>query len=460
MFETASPSDHRSRPNVLIFFTDQQRHDTVGLHGNPLDITPNFDRLARRGTHLSHAFTPQPVCGPARACLQTGLYATAHGSYRNGIALDPELPTLGTLFNDAGYATGYIGKWHLGDDSAVGPVAPRYRRGYEFWLAAQALEHTSDAYRTRLWDRDGAPHDLPGFRVDALADATIRYVSQRDASRPFFLMTSFLEPHHQNSRDDYPAPEGYAERYAGRWTPPDLTALGGTAAQHLGGYFGMVRRLDEALGRIADALHSLGLLDDTIVLFLSDHGCHFKTRNGEYKRSPHESSIRGPAMLHGGPFTGGGEVSQLVSLLDLPPTLLDACGIDAPASMQGRSLLPLVRDPRSTWPDDVFVQISESQLGRAVRTRRWKYTVVAPDRSGWNDSASTEYAEAELYDLHADPCELHNLIASHGHDAVKRRMRERLLNRMTDAGELSPAIRAAESRRLGQLAITPGEEDE
>src|SRR5690606_35894749 len=111
--------------------------------------------------------------------------------------------------------------------------------------------------------------------------------------------------------------------------------------QHLAGYYGIVRRLDEALGRLFDALKSLGLDDDTIILFTSDHGNHFKTRNREYKRSCHEASIRVPTALCGPGFDGGGQIRQLVSLVDLPPTLLDAAGIPVPDSMMGRSILPL-----------------------------------------------------------------------------------------------------------------------
>ncbi len=101
------------QPNVIVFFTDQQRWDTTGVHGNPLDLTPNFDRMARRGTHFAHTFTPQPVCGPARSCFQTGQYATQTGCWKNGIPLRPDARTLAHHFNDAGYETGYIGKWHL-----------------------------------------------------------------------------------------------------------------------------------------------------------------------------------------------------------------------------------------------------------------------------------------------------------------------------------------------------------
>ena len=200
---TRKPSE---RPNVIVFFTDQQRWDSTGVHGNPLDLTPNFDRMAQRGTHVAQSFTCQPVCGPARSCLQTGLYATTTGCFRNGIPLPPEHKTLAHYFREAGYRTGYIGKWHLAQQE---PVSEDRRGGYEFWLASNALEFTSDAYHTVMYDNDNQPVTLPGYRVDALTDASIRFINE--ASRevaPFFLFVSYIEPHHQNHRDDYPAPDG------------------------------------------------------------------------------------------------------------------------------------------------------------------------------------------------------------------------------------------------------------
>jgi len=260
-------------PNVIIFFSDQQRHDASGLHGNPLDIMPHFDRLARAGTHIANSFTCQPVCGPARACLQTGTYATTTGCFRNGIGLptDPrKFPTLAHVFNDAGYDTGYIGKWHLAGkdgqaDGDRGGVKAGYRGGYKDWLAAEALEFSVHEYKTILYDNDNQPHRLPGYRSDALTDAMIRYIDAHQ-DRPFFLMSSFIEPHHQNDVDDYPPPHGYREPYTGKWTPPDLAALpafnagddrsGGSTHAHLGGYWGIIKRLDENLGRIYDATAS------------------------------------------------------------------------------------------------------------------------------------------------------------------------------------------------------------
>lgn len=440
----------RKKPNVVVFFTDQQRWDTTGVHGNPLGLTPNFDRIAMNGTHLENTFTCQPVCGPARSSLQTGLYATASGCYRNGIPLPKTTKTMAHHFRDAGYQTGYIGKWHLAESD---PVPLEGRGGYEYWLAANTLEMCSDAYDAVLFDGDGKEVKLPGYRVDAVTDAAIRYIDvhQKD---PFYLFVSYLEPHHQNHRDDYPAPDGYGEAYTGKWMPPDLAALGGTSAQHIGGYYGMVKKLDEAFGRLLDSLKSLGLLEDTIILFTSDHGCHFKTRNGEYKRSCHESSIRIPAALYGSSFSGGGRIKKLVSLLDLPPTLLDAAGIPVPTEMQGRSIVPLVQRENSDWPEEVLVQISESQVGRAIRTERWKYSVSAKDRNGSKDSNAERYEEEFLYDLLADPYELTNLVQLDIYDDVKKELRRRLLVRMKEAGEPTAEITAAPSIRSGQRQIS------
>lgn len=440
----------RKRPNVIVFFTDQQRWDTTGIHGNPLGLTPNFDRMAAKGTDVHYSFTCQPVCTPARSCLQTGLYATETGLFKNDVIPFPkDKKTLAHYFNEAGYQTAYIGKWHLGltEEQAV---AEERRGGYQYWLAANALELCSDSYHTIVYNNDGKEVKLPGYRVDALTDAAIRYIDKHQ-KEPFFLFLSHVEPHQQNYLDDYPPPHGYRKRYTGRWTPPDLQALGGSSGQHLGGYYGMIKRLDEALGRMLDAIDSLGLADNTIVMFSSDHGCHFKTRNEEYKRSCHESSIRTPTAFCGPGFDGGGRVKKLVSLIDLPPTLLDAAGIAVPEQMQGRSILPLLYAENAEWPEEVFVQISESCVGRAIRTKRWKYAVTAPDKNGYKDMNSDHYVEEFLYDLKADPYELNNLIGLQTFGEVTKMLREKLIRRMVEAGEEEPVIAPSPERVLQEL---------
>lgn len=431
------------RPNVIVFFTDQQRWDTSGLHGNPLQLTSNFDRFATRGTHVTSMFTCQPVCGPARSIMQTGLYPTTTGCYRNDIPLPGQAKTLAHYFRAAGYDTGYIGKWHLG---TADPVVEEERGEYDYWLAANILEFTSRPYNTIVYDNDNRERKLPGYRVDAIVDASIRYIDEHQ-HQPFFLFISQLEPHQQNQQDYFPAPDGYEERYRGAWVPPDLAALGGSTQQHLAGYYGQVKRVDEAFGRLLEALKSLNLTEQTIVLFTSDHGCHFKTRNKEYKRSCHESSIRVLAGFQGPGFGGGRRIEEPVSLIDIPPTLLDAAGIPVPAEMQGHSLVPVAtqRDTAVKWPEEVFIQISESQVGRAIRTKNWKYGVVAPDKCGWRDSHSDHYVETYLYDLEADPYELHNLAGRKDCREIAQQLQTILIRRMVEAGEKAPVITRSEA---------------
>jgi len=452
-------TEHQNRPNVVVFFTDQQRWDSTGVHGNPLDLTPNFDRLAQQGVHFANTFSAQPVCGPSRACLQTGTYQNRHGVFYNNLPLPRDATTLAHCFRDADYDTGYIGKWHLGDPYRMvpehGPVPVEERGGYEYWLGANGPELISDAYDAILYDQDDQPVKLPGYRVDAVTDAAIRYIDLHQTQR-FYLFVSYLEPHMQNTRDDYPAPDGYAERYVGRWMPADLAALGGNSHKQIAGYWGMVKRLDEALGRLLDVLKSLHLLDNTIVVFTSDHGCHFRTRNRSYKRSCHESSIRVPLAIWG-PGLRGRRIEQLFSLIDLPSTLLDAVGLPIPEPMQGHSAMPLVRGETGAWQEEVFVQISDPEMGRAVRTRRWKYCVSDADKDPRGQISSSDYKEKYLYDLMADPYELNNLIGLESHREVSEVMRRRLVRRMVEAGEEAPEIKLAPSRPGGLKHVTTEE---
>jgi choline-sulfatase len=405
------------RPNVIVFFTDQQRWDTVGAAGCPLGLTPNLDLMARRGTFFETACTTNPVCAPARAALQTGMFPTNAGVFRNDVSLPTDAPTLGRMFGGAGYQTAYIGKWHLGTQD---PVPAEEQAGYEYWLASNLLEFTSDAYRTVVYDGSGEPVFLPGYRPDALTDAAIRYVTRASADdRPFMLFLSLIEPHHQNEHDDYPAPEVYRDTYTGAWLPPDLATLPGTAHQHAAGYYGQIKRVDECLGRLRDALVSLDLADDTLLLYTSDHGSHFKTRNSEYKRSPHDGSVRVPLVVEGPGYRGGSRVTTPVSTVDVVPTLLDAAGIALPDRLDG---VPL----RESRRDAVLIQVSESEVGRALRTARWKYYVHAPEAG--DVPAAEGYIERALYDLKADPYELDNLIDSVNHQQVATELRARLVD--------------------------------
>lgn len=440
-----------SSPNVIVFLTDQQRWDTVGCYGQPLDVTPNMDRLAAEGVRFEQAYTCQPLCGPARASLQTGKYPTEVGCFRNGVALPTDERTIAHRMSEAGYEVGYIGKWHLAStfgvpdqpivNHGITAIPPERRGGYrDYWLASDLLEFTSHGYDGHMFDGDGNKREFQGYRVDCHTDFVLEYLRTRDGSRPFFLFISYLEPHHQNDHERYEGPEGSKERYKDFVVPGDLVGTEGDWRENYPDYLGAVNSLDQNLGRIRDELAELGMTDDTLILLTSDHGSHFCTRNSEYKRSPHDACIRVPMILCGPGFRGGEVITDLVSLIDLPPTILAAGGIEKPATMCGRPLQELLDGVPDDWPQEVFLQVSESQVGRAMRTKRWKYSVRSHDKNPWTDAASDRYTEDYLYDLEADPHERNNLVADLAHEDVRRELRERLIARTVAAGESAPEI--------------------
>lgn len=425
------------RPNVLVVLTDQQRWDAVGRY-NPMDVTPTLDRVAERGTVLDQTISNQPVCGPARGCLQTGQYATTHGVWTNGRPLEADRP-LAAVFRDAGYDTGYVGKWHLGG-TGTAPTPPETRVGYDYWRAADAIELTSHPYEGVIYDEHGDRIDFDGYRVDAMTDLAESFV-RRERDRPFFCFLSFLEPHQQNDLDHneaYVAPDGYARLFREHWVPPDLVGQPGHWQHALADYYGMCRRIDECYGRLLQALDEAGIRDETIVLFTSDHGCLFEAHPEGYKRSAREGAARVPCVLTGPGFDRGETVSDPVGLVDLPPTLLDAAGVEVPERMEGQSLLPVI-DGEETR-DDVFVQISESKVARALRTDRWTYVVHDPDTDGREAPGSDRYVEQYLFDLDADPYQQRNLVGHGRYREVADELRDRLLDRIESVEGDRPEI--------------------
>jgi arylsulfatase A-like enzyme len=296
-----------------------------------------------------------------------------------------------------------------------------------------------------MFDGEGKRVDFPEgrYRVDAQTDFALDYLRNRDGEQPFFLFLSYIEPHHQNDHKHFEGPKGSKERFKDYPVPGDLAGLKGDWREELPDYLGCCASLDENVGRIRAELKTLGLADNTIVIYTSDHACHFRTRNSEYKRSCHESSIRVPMIITGPGFRDGGTVDDLVSLIDLPPTVVAAGGVVPPETMRGRPLQALADGTAEDWPEEVFVQISESQCGRAIRTRKWKYSVRAPGKS---QAAAESYYEDFLYDLEADPHERNNLVRDPALAEVRADLCRRLKRRMTEAGEKKPQVLPAKAK--------------
>ena len=431
------------RPNIIFYFSDQQRWDTVNE-----EATPNLMQLAREGIQFENSYTCQPVCGPARACLQTGMYATQCGCYWNGVPLPQTIRPMAEYFNEAGYETAYVGKWHLASDRLpnVGfhcekTAIPKERQGgyKNWWRAADVLEFTSHGYDGYVFDAEGNQIDFKGYRADCINDFALEYLDQKTSDDPFFLFISQLEPHHQNDRHCYEGPKETVEKFRDYPIPPDLSFLEGDYEKMYPDYMAAINRLDENVGRLVAKLKEKGLYENTILIYTSDHGSHFKTRNLEYKRSCHDSATHTPLIIRGGPFQGGKKEERLVSLIDLPPTMLDLAGIPIPKSYMGHSL---VRELAGEEPERecVFIQISESQCGRAIRTKQYKYSVRALAPTGYTIHRSPVYFEDYLYDLTKDPIEKNNLIKDRSYAFVRQKMKKLLLREMERAGEKKPVI--------------------
>jgi arylsulfatase A-like enzyme len=443
----AAAAGAKRRPNIVLYLADQFRWDFVGANGrNGTTPTPNIDALAARGKNFTQTVTNQPVCAPARSVLFTSRYATETGVWHNGLELNKSLPTLAGELRKAGYTANLIGKWHLAledpkDGGSPGAVKAEDRGGFlDLWEGANALERTSHPYEGTIWDRDNNPITYKDeYRVDFLTDRAERFLRQKQ-EKPFFLFISQLEPHQQNDMGQPIAPKGAAARYLNGTVPEDLRALPGTWQAQLPDYYGCIEAIDNSVGRVRKILEEEKLADDTIFVFMSDHGCHFMTRNQEYKRSTHNSSIRVPLIFDGPGFRGAQQVPELVGLIDLAPTLLEAVGVPVPASWKGRSVMPLLNDAeaRASWPNQQLIQISESMTGRAIRTPDWTYCVA--DTTGGKEIAATTYTEYQMYDQRADPAELVNLAGRKEYRVKADELRERLKTMMAGAGEAAPKI--------------------
>lgn len=450
----STSSGNKKQPNIIVYIADQFRWDVVGTYGlNSMRLTPNLDTMARRGTAFHSHIANQPVCAPSRANLFTGQYQNKNGVWHNGLGLATDAVTLATTLRGAGYSTNYIGKWHLAPGSRAKPasrgyVPPKYRGGFnDLWEGSNALEATSHPYEGTIWDGEGKPmHFKDIYRVDYLTDRAVRFLKQRQ-EKPFLLVVSQLEPHFQNDCNCFVAPKGYAERLSNPFVPQDLRFFPGDWQKQLPDYYGCCNRIDESIGTILKTLSEQGIEDNTIVVFLSDHGCHFRTRNTEYKRSPHESSIHIPLVIQGPGFDRSMSVSELTCQIDITPTLLAAAGVPIPRTVQGRSFMPLLDRKTEGWPNEVFVQISEAQTGRALRTPEWTYAVVDRQSPGRRAASSDRYEEYQMYNLFDDPHQLLNLAGRRSNPKlvhydgdrplpeVAAHLRERLIARMVEAGE-------------------------
>jgi arylsulfatase A-like enzyme len=480
-----SGPDRSDRPNILFICTDQHRFDLLGAAGNPHVKTPHLDRLAGEGALFEQCYTPNPVCAPTRASILTGRYPRAHGLWGNGVPLPGHERLFTRDLADAGYDCGLVGKLHLG--ACFGQrTEPRYDDGFRVYRWAHAPSHRSpeNAYHRWLQERHPALYERaaqaaagrrPGTSGTTVSGPSFddmpaeahytRWVGEEtvaflrgsgDPQRPgpFFLWANFFDPHHP-----FVAPQEYLDRYDAAGLPlplgserdlddrPPILAeasrrsYGGHArgyAEHspeelrqiVRAYYAMVSFVDDEVGRILAALDELGLRERTLVVFSSDHG-EMLGDHGLLLKGPmmYEGAVRVPLLMRWpGVLAGGTRRAELVSLVDLCATFLDAAGLpDLPAS-QGDSLLPLARGEsggrgyalceyrNSGHPYDPPVHVTMLRRGRHKLVVHHGHPATGRARTG------------ELYDLQADPHEGRNLWDEAGALGLRTELQELLLD--------------------------------
>jgi uncharacterized sulfatase len=446
-----------SRPNIIFLYTDDQARWALGAYGNREIKTPHLDRLARRGAIFRNAFTVTPVCSPSRAALLTSRYATELGiaewidpRSEPDLGLAPSAITWPELLRGFGYTTMLAGKWHLGTRDEFHPTRQGFDRFFGF------RDGSNRPIDPRL-EVDGQMRALKGSLPDLLVDEGLKFVdANRD--RPFLLSIHFRAPHTPYG----PVPEQDSAPY--RTLDPMIPNVPGLPRERVKQiyreYYASISSVDRNIGRLLAKLDEPGLTERTIIIFTSDHGYMIGHHglwhkgnatwlvDGKKGARPNmfDDAIRVPLLVcWPGAIAPGTTIEQVVSNLDLFPTILEMAGLGVPKNLEirGRSLVPLLRSQSISWDDTLFGQYDMhhgkiAQM-RMIRTREWK--LVRHFEPGEED---------ELYHLADDPGEAHSLAASS--DAKDRAMRETLARRLQGWMAKIPDSSAAQKCRSGTVA--------
>lgn len=331
-----------SRPNVVFVFADQWRAQATGYAGDPNVITPHLDTLARESLNFTQAVSGCPVCAPYRASLMTGQYATTHGVFLNDVGLRTDGVKLAEAFAAAGYDTANIGKWHLNGEGRAAPIPPARRLGFRHW---KTLECSHDYHHSPYHDGDATTLSYwEGYDATAQTEAAADFIRQRSRDRPFLLVLSWGPPH----TPYHTAPKRFQELY----DPARLILRPNVPAENvqetreaLAGYYAHCSALDQCVGRLREVLGEEGLVNDTVLVFTSDHGDMLGSQGETQKQRPWDESVRVPFLLYapGLPGFRPGSTDAAIDAPDIMPTLLSLCDLPIPPSVQGKDFSPTLR---------------------------------------------------------------------------------------------------------------------
>lgn len=440
-----------NEPNVVFFFADDQRFDTIAALGNPAIRTPNLDALVARGTVFTHAHIPcgtsGAVCMPSRAMLHSG--RSLFHIEGAGQSIPERHVTLGECLGAAGYQTFGSGKWHNGKAS----FNRSFKDGDEIFFGGMADHwnvpmHGYDPegrYDGRLpecvnaWGSNelrirNADHITCGTHSSELVcDAAIDFIGRAETDHPFFAYIAFLAPH-----DPRTMPEAFRTMYEGEEIELPPNFMGGhpfdngalhirdeelaafprdpeDVRTHIAEYYGMISHLDHQLGRVIEALETRGVLDNTVIVFAGDNGLAVGQHGLMGKQNCYDHSVRVPLIFAGPGIPEGSKTDAYAYLFDIYPTLCELCGCNIPDSVEGVSLFTAMHDADEKLRDTMYFAFTDVQ--RAVKDRRFKLVEYAvPDRD----------RVTQLFDLVEDPWELSNLASSEEYAGEVARLRKEL----------------------------------
>lgn len=413
------------KPNILYIFSDQWRWCDHGYTGNQEVITPNIDKLASQSVNFTHAVSGMPVCCPHRATLITGKYPLTHGLYLNDLSLATEHRSIAHCLNDAGYETGWIGKWHIDGQGRTEYTPPERRQGFNYW---RTLECTHNYNQSPYYG--DSPEKLFWDGYDAIeqtkdAQSYLKRHAESDSDAPFGLFLSWGPPH----APYHTAPDKYKALYADkeitlRENVPEAERE--AAINDYKGYYAHMTALDDCLGDLLKTLDETGLAENTILVYTSDHGDMMHSRGVMKKQQPWDESLRVPFLLRWPEKlkNRAREISMPLDTPDIMPTLLGLAEVSIPDEVEGldRSGVSLGTDTFDTdhaalisCPSP-FGQWSRARGGREYRgVRTTRYTYCRDLNGPWL-----------LYDNEADPFQMNNLVNQPAHSDLQKQLDDRL----------------------------------
>ena len=432
-----------ARPNIIFILVDDLRWDALGCMGHPFVKTPNIDRIAKEGALFKNFFVSIPLCSPSRGSFLTGQYPHTHGVIDNSdhSALSHTLITFPRLLHDAGYETACVGKWHMGNDDSPRP-------GFDRWVSFKG----QGAYENPTINVDGKASKVDGYMTDILNEHALSFV-KGEHKKPFALYLAHKAVHGpftpaERHKDLYatdaikavpsmndslegkpvvtrpledPAPGKQKPGKKAKTREAGAEGAGHVPEKAIRSQLRALAAVDEGVGQLFKALEEAKQLDHTIIIFSSDNGFFWGEHGFGDKRWAYDESIRDPLLMrYPKLIKAGTTLDQFVLNIDIAPTLLELAGAPISKSIQGRSLLPLLKDAKTPWRTSFLTEYFQEKAyprvptWKAVRNERWKY-IQYVDLTGMD----------ELYDIKADPYEMKNLIKEpNAHEALEKMQAE------------------------------------